>query len=105
MRAARDRREYRIVDEPRAGRAAFVRRPHDPHADADANDALLRQVKAELPDFISNILLFSVDGAGIGIAAGPRIYGGIAPISATSRPANVSRSATWSRDAPPDNWS
>jgi hypothetical protein len=27
-------------------------------ADASANDALLRQVKKELPDYISNILLF-----------------------------------------------
>jgi diguanylate cyclase (GGDEF)-like protein/PAS domain S-box-containing protein len=35
-------------------------------ADALANDALLRRVKAELPDFISTILLFSLDGANIG---------------------------------------
>ncbi|MGP0093976.1 MAG: EAL domain-containing protein [Xanthobacteraceae bacterium] len=35
-------------------------------ADAPVNDALLRRVKAELPDFISTILLFSLDGNSIG---------------------------------------
>jgi hypothetical protein len=35
-------------------------------ADVSANDALLRQVKAELPDFISGISLFSVAGDNIG---------------------------------------
>lgn len=35
-------------------------------ADREKNDALFRQVKAEQPDFISNILLFSLDGANIG---------------------------------------
>jgi len=35
-------------------------------ADSLANDAMLRRVKTELPDFISNILLFSLDGATIG---------------------------------------
>jgi diguanylate cyclase (GGDEF)-like protein/PAS domain S-box-containing protein len=37
-------------------------------ADAGANDALLRQVKKELPDYISNILLFAPDGGNIGIS-------------------------------------
>jgi diguanylate cyclase (GGDEF)-like protein/PAS domain S-box-containing protein len=35
-------------------------------ADASANDALLRQVKAELPDFISGIGVFSLTGENIG---------------------------------------
>src|SRR5690242_9301721 len=35
-------------------------------ADISANDALLRQVKQDLPDFIANILLFSPDGTNIG---------------------------------------
>jgi hypothetical protein len=35
-------------------------------ADTAANDALLRQVKEELPDFIANILLFTPDGNNIG---------------------------------------
>jgi diguanylate cyclase (GGDEF)-like protein/PAS domain S-box-containing protein len=35
-------------------------------ADANANDALLRQVKQELPDYIANILLFAPDGSNIG---------------------------------------
>ena len=35
-------------------------------ADAGANDALLRQARAELPDFIASILLFSPDGSNIG---------------------------------------
>jgi diguanylate cyclase (GGDEF)-like protein/PAS domain S-box-containing protein len=39
-------------------------------ADAIANDLLLRQVKADLPDFISNILLFSLDGNNIGSSGG-----------------------------------
>src|SRR5579859_4716338 len=37
-------------------------------ADATANDALLRQVKEELPDYISNILLFAPDGSNVGIS-------------------------------------
>ena len=37
-------------------------------ADASANDALLRQVKEELPDYISNILLFAPDGSNIGVS-------------------------------------
>jgi len=35
-------------------------------ADTNANDALLRQVKQELPDYIANILLFAPDGSNIG---------------------------------------
>src|SRR5260370_37611097 len=35
-------------------------------ADTNANDALLRQVKQQLPDYIANILLFAVDGSNIG---------------------------------------
>jgi diguanylate cyclase (GGDEF)-like protein/PAS domain S-box-containing protein len=52
-------------------------------ADANANDLLLQQVKAQLPDFVSNILLFSLDGTNIGtsfnsdakrFSAGDRAY-------------------------------
>jgi diguanylate cyclase (GGDEF)-like protein/PAS domain S-box-containing protein len=39
-------------------------------ADANANDLLLQQVKAKLPDFVSNILLFSLDGTNIGTSWG-----------------------------------
>ena len=35
-------------------------------ADTNANNALLRQVKQQLPDYIANILLFAVDGSNIG---------------------------------------
>ena len=35
-------------------------------ADASANDALLGQVRAELPDFIGNIALYALDGTNIG---------------------------------------
>jgi C4-dicarboxylate-specific signal transduction histidine kinase len=35
-------------------------------ADASANDSLLRKVKAELPDFVSGISLFSLNGDNIG---------------------------------------
>jgi HAMP domain-containing protein len=47
-------------------------------ADADANNALLRQVKEELPDYISNILLFAPDGSNIGISwnSDRRFYAG-----------------------------
>ena len=48
-------------------------------ADAEANDALLRQVKDELPDYISNILLFAPDGSNIGTsfeATDKRFYAG-----------------------------
>jgi diguanylate cyclase (GGDEF)-like protein/PAS domain S-box-containing protein len=37
-------------------------------ADTDANDALLIHVKSELPDFVSNVLLFAVDGTDIGLS-------------------------------------
>src|SRR5262249_35249135 len=37
-------------------------------ADTNANDALLRQVKEELPDYVSNILLFAPDGSNIGVS-------------------------------------
>src|SRR5258705_12815995 len=39
-------------------------------ADATANDALLRKVKTELPPFIANILVFSLDGTDIGRSSG-----------------------------------
>jgi hypothetical protein len=35
-------------------------------ADSNANDALLRQLKQDLPDYIANILLFAPDGSNIG---------------------------------------
>ena len=35
-------------------------------ADTAANDALLREVRAQLPGFVGNILLFSLDGTNIG---------------------------------------
>ncbi len=35
-------------------------------ADTNANDALLRQIKQDLPDYIANILLFAPDGSKIG---------------------------------------
>jgi diguanylate cyclase (GGDEF)-like protein/PAS domain S-box-containing protein len=41
-------------------------------ADTAANDALLRQVKRDLPEYISNIFVFSLDGSNIGIAQGAR---------------------------------
>src|SRR5262249_58499058 len=37
-------------------------------ADASANDALLRRVQEELPDYISGILLFAPDGSNIGFS-------------------------------------
>ena len=37
-------------------------------ADTTANDALLRRVKKELPDYISDILLFAPDGTNIGVS-------------------------------------
>ena len=47
-------------------------------ANAAANDLLLRQVKAELPAFVSNVLLFSLDGISIGTSSeeGSRPYAG-----------------------------
>ena len=40
-------------------------------ADRDANDALLRRVKSELPHIDSHILLFDTDGTNIGTSADP----------------------------------
>jgi len=42
-------------------------------ADRDANDALLRKVKAALPRFDSHILLFAEDGTNIGTSADPDV--------------------------------
>src|ERR1700730_6772085 len=38
-------------------------------ADTDANDALLRRIKTKLPDFVGNILLYSLDGSNIGTSS------------------------------------
>jgi diguanylate cyclase (GGDEF)-like protein/PAS domain S-box-containing protein len=38
-------------------------------ADVEANDLLLREVKAELPAFVSNVILFSLDGTSIGTSS------------------------------------
>ena len=40
-------------------------------ADVLGNDALLRKVKAELPSFVSNLLVFAPDGSNIGTSADP----------------------------------
>jgi diguanylate cyclase (GGDEF)-like protein/PAS domain S-box-containing protein len=40
-------------------------------ADVLANDALLQKVKAELPNFVSNVLVFALDGTNIGTSADP----------------------------------
>jgi diguanylate cyclase (GGDEF)-like protein/PAS domain S-box-containing protein len=40
-------------------------------ADRDANDALLRKVKAALPDLDSHVLLFDIEGTNIGTSANP----------------------------------
>ena len=37
--------------------------------DIDANDRLLRRVKAELPPYVANLLLFSLDGTNIGTSS------------------------------------
>ncbi len=37
-------------------------------ADANGNDVLLRQVKTDLPDYVSAILLFALDGNNIGVS-------------------------------------
>ena len=39
-------------------------------ADAEANDAVLRKVKEELPSYVSNLLLSSVNGRNIGTSGG-----------------------------------
>src|SRR5712671_3314028 len=42
-------------------------------ADTSENDALLQRVRSELPDVISNILVFALDGTNIGTSSvGPR---------------------------------
>ena len=38
-------------------------------ADTAANDALLRQLKAELPAYISNVMVFAPDGSNIGTSS------------------------------------
>src|SRR5580704_9208346 len=38
-------------------------------ADTSQNDVVLRQIKSKLPDFVGNILLFSVDGTNIGTSS------------------------------------
>src|SRR5262245_46535312 len=40
-------------------------------ADIAANDALLRRVKPELPGFVSNIMVFDLNGNNIGYSTGP----------------------------------
>jgi diguanylate cyclase (GGDEF)-like protein/PAS domain S-box-containing protein len=46
-------------------------------ADTRANDAVLRQVKSELPAYVNTLMLFSLDGHNIGTSAdGVRIYAG-----------------------------
>src|SRR4051794_30416127 len=65
-------------------------------ADVLANDALLQKVKAELPGFVSNVLVFAPDGSNIGTSADPshgRPSHG-APISSKSSPVSISASAT-----------
>jgi diguanylate cyclase (GGDEF)-like protein/PAS domain S-box-containing protein len=42
-------------------------------ADTAANDALLRQIRSKQPDFLGNILLFSLDGSNIGTSAAASI--------------------------------
>jgi hypothetical protein len=44
--------------------------------DIDANDALLRRVKSEMPSAIANILLLSLDGRSIGDAVGQHASAG-----------------------------
>jgi diguanylate cyclase (GGDEF)-like protein/PAS domain S-box-containing protein len=41
-------------------------------ADTAANDAFLRKVKSELPGYIANVFLFSLDGTNIGSSADPK---------------------------------
>ncbi len=41
-------------------------------ANTAANDALLKRVKRDLPDYISNIFVIALDGSNIGIAQGAR---------------------------------
>lgn len=44
--------------------------------DVDANDALLRRVKSELPNTVANIFLLSLDGRTIGSAVGRHVAAG-----------------------------
>jgi diguanylate cyclase (GGDEF)-like protein/PAS domain S-box-containing protein len=41
-------------------------------ADADTNDQVLRQIKAELPSYVSNVQVFGLDGRNIGSSSGAR---------------------------------
>jgi hypothetical protein len=67
-------------------------------ADAGANNALLRHVKSQLPDFVSHILLLSPDGYSIATS----FEGEADPINVRDRlyfkkclPADSSRLARW----------
>jgi diguanylate cyclase (GGDEF)-like protein/PAS domain S-box-containing protein len=42
-------------------------------ADTSANVTLLRQIKTKMPDFVGNIVLYSLDGYGIASSASPEI--------------------------------
>jgi diguanylate cyclase (GGDEF)-like protein/PAS domain S-box-containing protein len=42
-------------------------------ADTGANDALLRQIKTKMPNFVGNILLYTLDGSNIGTSAPPDV--------------------------------
>ena len=63
-------------------------------ADVAANDALLRRVKAELPSYIANILLFAPDGTNIGTSAH---IGRFFCRRSQIRPAGLGRSASGHR--------
>ena len=41
-------------------------------ADADANDQVLRQIKAELPSYVGNVQVFGLDGKNIGSSSGAK---------------------------------
>ncbi len=45
-------------------------------ADTEANDAVLKRVMAEQPDYIGNITLIGIDGYSLGAASGVRYYAG-----------------------------
>lgn len=45
-------------------------------ANVEANDAILKRVMAEQPDYVGNITLLGLDGYSIGAASGARYYGG-----------------------------
>jgi len=44
--------------------------------DVEANDEILRRAKAELPSYVSNLKLFSLDGHAIGRSSGGNLYVG-----------------------------